>query len=59
MLEVVRNYDVDGVHFDYIRYPNKDGCFCAGCLHELVGAPESVGVEGCFSHRYLKPGRKR
>ncbi|APZ94243.1 glycoside hydrolase family 10 protein [Fuerstiella marisgermanici] len=22
MLEVVRNYDVDGIHFDYIRYPN-------------------------------------
>ncbi len=22
MLEVVRKYDVDGIHFDYIRYPN-------------------------------------
>lgn len=21
-MEIVRNYDVDGVHFDYIRYPN-------------------------------------
>jgi uncharacterized lipoprotein YddW (UPF0748 family) len=31
MLEVVRNYDVDGVHFDYIRYPDNDHCFCAGC----------------------------
>jgi uncharacterized lipoprotein YddW (UPF0748 family) len=31
MLEVVREYDVDGIHFDYIRYPDKDACFCAGC----------------------------
>ncbi len=31
MLEVVRNYEVDGVHFDYIRYPGKDFCFCDGC----------------------------
>ena len=31
MLEVARKYDVDGLHFDYIRYPGKDGCFCRGC----------------------------
>ena len=31
MLEVVRNYDVDGIHFDYIRYPNSDCCYCTGC----------------------------
>lgn len=24
MLEVVRNYDVDGIHFDYIRYPSSE-----------------------------------
>ncbi len=24
MLEVVRKYDVAGIHFDYIRYPNND-----------------------------------
>lgn len=21
----------DGIHFDYIRYPGNDSCFCAGC----------------------------
>jgi len=21
----------DGIHFDYIRYPGRDNCFCAGC----------------------------
>jgi len=31
LLEVVRNYPVDGLHFDYIRYPNSRGCFCQGC----------------------------
>jgi len=31
MLEVACKYDVDGVHFDYIRYPGRDGCFCDGC----------------------------
>jgi uncharacterized lipoprotein YddW (UPF0748 family) len=31
MLEVVRNYDVDGIHFDYIRYPDSDCCYCTGC----------------------------
>ncbi len=31
MLEVARDYDVDGIHFDYIRYPDREACFCAGC----------------------------
>ncbi len=31
MVEVARNYDVDGIHFDYIRYPNRKGCYCEGC----------------------------
>lgn len=31
MCEVVRNYDVDGVHFDYIRYSGGEYCFCDGC----------------------------
>jgi len=31
MLEVVRKYDVDGIHFDYIRYPDANSCYCDGC----------------------------
>lgn len=31
MVEVARNYEVDGIHFDYIRYPDADHCFCSGC----------------------------
>ena len=38
MLEVARNYDVDGIHFDYIRYPDSDHCFCAGCRERFQRA---------------------
>ena len=38
MLEVARDYDVDGIHFDYIRYPDKDACFCSGCRERFEKA---------------------
>jgi len=31
MIEVVQNYDVDGIHFDYIRYPHNECCYCEPC----------------------------
>lgn len=31
MVEVARKYEVDGLHFDYIRYPDGDACYCQGC----------------------------
>jgi len=31
MVEVARKYPLDGIHFDYIRYPHAGCCFCAGC----------------------------
>lgn len=31
LLEIVRNYNVDGIHFDYIRYPDSKHCFCDSC----------------------------
>jgi uncharacterized lipoprotein YddW (UPF0748 family) len=31
LLEVVSHYDVDGIHFDYIRYPDDTTCYCGGC----------------------------
>ncbi|HIE50701.1 MAG TPA: hypothetical protein EYP85_02990, partial [Armatimonadetes bacterium] len=30
MLEVVRNYNVDGIHFDYIRYPHANADYSEG-----------------------------
>ena len=29
--EVATKYDVDGIHLDYIRYPDDNHCFCDGC----------------------------
>lgn len=29
--EAVRRYAVDGVHLDYIRYPDSHSCYCPGC----------------------------
>jgi uncharacterized lipoprotein YddW (UPF0748 family) len=32
MVELVRRYPaLDGIHFDYIRFPDHNGCFCDGC----------------------------
>ena len=31
ILEVLSRYDIDGIHLDYIRYPDDDSCYCAGC----------------------------
>ncbi|MBI4879469.1 MAG: family 10 glycosylhydrolase [Planctomycetes bacterium] len=40
MVEVATKYAVDGVHFDYIRYPGPECCFCAGCrgrFEQVIG----------------------
>ncbi len=31
MVEIAENYPVDGLHLDYIRYPDSNCCFCQGC----------------------------
>jgi len=38
MLEVARKYAVDGLHFDYIRYPNRECCYCEGCRGRFEAA---------------------
>jgi uncharacterized lipoprotein YddW (UPF0748 family) len=62
MLEVVRNYDVDGIHFDYIRYPDNEHCFCAGCKERFQRAakvtlahwPEDVMADGPARQQWLE-----
>lgn len=52
MLEIVQNYDVDGVHLDYIRYQNEDYCFCNGCrqrFEEYFGESVSNWPQDCYS----------
>lgn len=31
MLEIATRYEVDGIQYDFIRYPNPSGCFCPEC----------------------------
>ena len=38
MLELVRNYDIAGIHFDYMRYPTPDYCYCDHCRAEFEKA---------------------
>jgi hypothetical protein len=60
MLEIVENYDVDGIHFDYIRYHNSNYCYCDHCrqvFEERIGRklenwPEDV-LEGDLRDEYL------
>lgn len=59
MVELVRRYDLDGIHFDYIRYPDGDHCFCAGCrerFEKIAGPvrewPDEVRREGPSRERW-------
>lgn len=38
ILEIITNYDVDGIHLDYIRYPGSHACYCEECRKRFVFA---------------------
>ena len=42
IMEIVRNYDVDGIHLDYIRYPGSRACFCQECKKRFTLATRQV-----------------
>jgi uncharacterized lipoprotein YddW (UPF0748 family) len=42
-VEAVKTYAVDGFHFDYIRYPGPESCYCPGC-HERFTAATCVSA---------------
>jgi uncharacterized lipoprotein YddW (UPF0748 family) len=60
MLELVRDYDIAGVHFDYMRYPGGDYCFCDGCKERFQQSqgvkvekwPDDVREGGPFAERW-------
>ena len=61
MVEVARNYDVAGLHFDYIRYPGMEGCYCPGCRQRFetgVGSPVKTWpadvVNGPLREKFLQ-----
>lgn len=42
--EIATQYDVDGIHFDYIRYPSENGNFPDAATYREY-APEGVSIE--------------
>lgn len=40
--EIVSKYQVDGIHLDYIRYPDEFSCFCNGCRERFEAASSNV-----------------
>ena len=61
MLEMTSKFHPDGIHFDYIRYPGSEACFCGGCRERFerrAGAamarwPEDVLEGGAWRQQYL------
>ena len=61
MLEIARRYEVDGIHFDYIRFPGENACFCSGCrgrFEAIAGRrvrdwPAAVRAPGGTQQRWL------
>jgi uncharacterized lipoprotein YddW (UPF0748 family) len=66
LLEIVRKYDVDGIHFDYIRYPDGNSCYCQGCkerFEQAIGEkvenwPEDV-ISGRFKEEFANWRREQ
>jgi uncharacterized lipoprotein YddW (UPF0748 family) len=60
MVEVARNYDVDGLHFDTIRYAGGEYCFCDGCRERFTKAiggkiknwPQDVLSKGAYYEQW-------
>ncbi|MBQ8672506.1 MAG: family 10 glycosylhydrolase [Bacteroides sp.] len=42
--EIVEGYDVDGVHFDYLRYPEKAARFPDGCPYRKYAESEKAAT---------------
>ncbi len=52
MLELVHNYDIDGLHMDYIRYQNDEYCYCDGCrdrFEEFISESIINWPDDCYS----------
>ena len=63
ILEIVTNYDVHGIHLDYIRYPGSHACYCEGCRERFVRTlrkpinawpAEVLPKTGAYSEQYTE-----
>lgn len=57
MVELARRYELDGIHFDYIRYPDTEHCYCDGCK-ERFATSKKVSYEK-WPKDVLEGGRHR
>lgn len=65
--EIVSNYDVAGIQFDYLRYPWKNVCFCDRCRaefeqmigHEVKNWPKDAAEGGPLYDEYLQFRRRQ
>ena len=61
MVELATTYNIDGIHFDYIRYPDSDHCFCDQCRERFSKAagvaiqqwPRDVMNNGPYRQQWL------
>ncbi|MEA3401672.1 MAG: family 10 glycosylhydrolase [Armatimonadota bacterium] len=61
MMELVENYDVDGIHFDFMRYPGANYCYCDRCrrkFEQWAGVtvenwPDDCAGDGPLADRYF------
>ncbi len=52
LVEVAERYNVQGIHFDYIRYPDAQTCYCSGCRQRFqadTGHVVSSWPSDCYS----------
>ncbi|HUS80282.1 MAG TPA: family 10 glycosylhydrolase, partial [Armatimonadota bacterium] len=45
MLELARDYDIAGIQYDFIRYPDKTTCCCSNCRQAFE---QSIGAEVAY-----------
>ncbi|MCP4667250.1 MAG: family 10 glycosylhydrolase [Deltaproteobacteria bacterium] len=51
LMEIVRGYDIDGIHLDTIRYPSSAACYCNGCrlrFETFLGRAVHNWPEDCY-----------
>ena len=61
MTELALEKKVDGIHFDYIRYPGSSCCFCDGCRKRfamwlgrpVANWPRDVGENGPLAEEWV------
>lgn len=45
-LEICKNYSVDGIHYDHIRYQNSSFCYCSECKEKFKAEYGYYPIEG-------------